>query len=275
VPVYVSNEDYRNDGSAPAAEKTERNRIYREAAQAKLSSGTVHVYILAPDGHCIDSQHVATASKVEELTDMLERTIAKLKTAEGQPLVKPCPQSVPAKRDVDALVLHVTARYLQRQGDDYVVPKVTLGERRSYSWAGYPGEDWVAFSRAEAAKFLPTGAVAAGAGWDVDKETVARVLNHFYPPTENNDIRKNVIEEQSLRATILSQKDDVIQARLDGKLKMKHPFYHKPDDRVVDATVVGFLEFESTTKQIRILQMVTKQAAYGSQAFGVAVRSMP
>jgi hypothetical protein len=275
VPVYVSNEDYNKTGSALAEEKAERNRICREAAQAKLSSGTVHVYILAPDGHCIDSQHVATASKVEELTAMLERTIAELKTAAGQPLVKPCPQSAPAKRDAGAPVLHVTARYLRRQGHDYIVPKANLGETRAGGWAGYPGEDWVALSSPEAVKFLPAGAVSAGASWDIDTEAAARVLNHFYPPTENNDIRKNVIEEQTLRAKVMSQKDGVVWARLDGKLKMKHPFYHKPDDRVVEATVVGFLEFESATRHIRSLQMVTKQAAYGSQPFGVAVRSMP
>jgi hypothetical protein len=275
VPVYVSNEDYAKNGSAPAEEKAERNRIWREAAQAKLSSGTVHVYILAPDSHCIDSQHVATASKVEELTAMLERTIAKLKTLEGQPLAKPCPQSAPAKRDADTLVLHVTARYLQRQGDDYIVPKANLGQTRAGGWAGYPGEDWVAYTRTEAAQFLPAGAVAAGAGWDIDKETAARVLNHFYPPTENNDVRTNEVAEQTLRATVLSEKDGVVRARLDGRLKMKHPFYHKPDDRAVDATLTGFLEFETGTKRIRTLQLVTNQANYGKQPFGVAVRSMP
>jgi hypothetical protein len=271
----VSNEDYAKDGSAPAEEKAERNRIYREAAKAKLSSGTVHVYILASDGHCIDSQHVATASKVEELTVMLERTISKLKTPEGQVLVKPCPQSAPGTRDANTLVLHLTARYLRRQGDDYIVPKVNLGETRAGGWAGYPGEDWISFTRAEASKFLPAGTVTPGASWDIDKETAANLLHHFYPPTENNDIRKNVIDEQTLKATVLTHQDGVIQARLDGRLKMKHPFYHKPDEQVVEATLVGFLEFEASTKTIRALQLVTDQASYGRQVFGVAVRLTP
>jgi hypothetical protein len=206
---------------------------------------------------------------------MLERTIATLKTAEGPLLVKPCTQSSLANGEADALVLHVTARYLHRQGDEYIVPKVDLGKTRSAGWAGYPGEDWITFTHAQAGKFIPAGAVATGASWEIDRETAATVLNHFYPPTENNDIRKNVIEEQTLRATVFSQKDGVTWARLDGRLKMKHPFYHKPDEQVVEATLVGFMEFATDAKRIRSLQLVTNHAKYGRHDFGVAVRSVP
>src|SRR2546421_562943 len=86
VPVYTSNEDYRGDGAAPPEERAEHRRIFREALEAKLSTGTVHAYILSPDGHAADSLHVATASKVESLIDMLDRNIKKFKTPEGRPL---------------------------------------------------------------------------------------------------------------------------------------------------------------------------------------------
>src|SRR5207253_5368469 len=89
VPVYVSNEDYRKDGPAPADERAEYQRIYREALKAKLSTGTVHAYVLTPDGHPFDSLHVAQAAKVEELRAMLEGAVARLKTPEGMPLVRP------------------------------------------------------------------------------------------------------------------------------------------------------------------------------------------
>src|SRR5215471_12283012 len=79
VPVYAVNEDYRKGGSAPAAEKAEYMRIYRAALKAKLSTGTVHVYILDPDGKPIDSRHVAKASNVYTLVDLLESTVKKLK----------------------------------------------------------------------------------------------------------------------------------------------------------------------------------------------------
>jgi len=89
VPVYAVNEDYRDGGAQPPEEKAEYNRIYKEALAAKLSAGTVHVYILSPDGHAIDSLHVATAAKTERLIDLLERTIKKLKVRQGQALVAP------------------------------------------------------------------------------------------------------------------------------------------------------------------------------------------
>src|SRR5919197_3548626 len=81
VPVYVSNEDYAEGGSAPAGEKAEKDRIYRETLKAGLSAGTVHAYVLAPDGRVLDSLHVAVAAKTDRLLAMLERAVAKLKPA--------------------------------------------------------------------------------------------------------------------------------------------------------------------------------------------------
>src|SRR5262245_26882571 len=109
VPVYISNEDYRGDGPAPAGDRKEKQRIYQESLKAKLSTGTVHAYILDPAGHPIDSQHVATATNVDKLTEMLERTVAKLKPKEGQPVAAPSPQSKAPKTAADALVLHLVS----------------------------------------------------------------------------------------------------------------------------------------------------------------------
>src|SRR5262249_23103768 len=117
VSVYVSNEDFRGEGGAPAEERKELQRIYHEALKAKLSAGTVHAYVLSPDGHAIDSRHVAQGYKIEEMTAMLEKTIARLKVAEGKPLVTPVPQSRPPKADADSLVLHLISRTVVRKGD--------------------------------------------------------------------------------------------------------------------------------------------------------------
>ena len=66
VPVYLANVDYREGGSAPPEEKAELRRIHREGHAKKLSVGTVHAYVMAPDGSLIDSMHVAEAFKVEK-----------------------------------------------------------------------------------------------------------------------------------------------------------------------------------------------------------------
>jgi hypothetical protein len=277
VPVYAINEDYRKGGRAPAAEKAEYLRIYHTALKARLSTGTVHVYILDTQAKPIDSLHVATASKVDRLLDLLERTIKNLGTPEGKPLVKASAQSTAPKTGTGDLVLHVTARYLVREGKDLVPlgKKAGLGETRHASWWALPSENWVVLKAADWGRLLPVRQVRPRSSWSLDKKVVARVLTYFYPQTENNDTAKNRIDEQELRGTVLSVKDGVVRARLDGRLKMKHPFYHKDDSNVVEATVVGLIEFEQGKKKVRSLQLATYRATYGRANFGVAVRLVP
>jgi hypothetical protein len=56
---------------------------------------------------------------------------------------------------------------------------------------------------------------------------------------------------------------------------MKHFFLPRQDDHLVEATVLGFVEYEPKTKKIRSVRLVTDKATYGKEEFGVAVRSVP
>src|SRR6266446_1735189 len=85
VPVYIANEDYFKSGTASAAEKAERQRILAAFEKAKLSAGSVQVFILN-DGQPFDALHVIHAAKVERLVALLERAIATLKPRPGPPL---------------------------------------------------------------------------------------------------------------------------------------------------------------------------------------------
>jgi hypothetical protein len=257
VPVYVVNEDYEKNGSAPPEEKAERNRIWREALQAKLPSGTVHVYVLHPsDAKVFNSMHVARAAETPRLVAMLEDAIAKLNVPEGKPVVKVVPQSAAPEAAPDALVLHLTARGFNKG-----------------SWREFPSENWMTFSRDEWAKF--TGKAEVGSSWEIDKDVAAKLLTHFYPQTENNDVSTNRIDQQSLKATVISVKNGVARARVDGSLKMKHTFYpNRDDNNFVDATVVGYVDFEPG-KRIQSLRIVTDRAIYGKEGFGVAAQSLP
>src|SRR5438445_5304369 len=225
VPVYAANEDYREGGAQPAEEKAEYNRIFKEAHAAKLTVGTVHVYILSPAGHPIDSLHVATAAKTDRLIDLLERTVEKLHIREGKPVVTPVTQSAPPRCAPDSRVLHLTSRSLDGRG----------------AWSDFPVEDWIVLARDEWETLLPRSRVQVGESWEVDKRICARMLTHFYPPTENNDVSKNRFERQSLKAKIVSLHDGVARARIEGELKMQHSFYHTEDGKTVEATVLGFI----------------------------------
>jgi hypothetical protein len=259
VPVYVSNEDFRASGTAPADEKAEYQRIYRETLNAHLSAGTVHVYLLKPDGHVLDSMHVAQAADASRLVPMLERAVETLKPPSGPPPVRPAAQSAAPKAPPGALVLHLTARALS-----------------DGSWHEFPSENWLVLDRSRWTKLLPTGTVRPGTSWEIDPEEAARLLTYFYPQTENNDVATNRIEEQSLIARIVSVQGGVARARIDGRLKMKHAFYpHREDGQMVTAQIVGGLDFTTGGRRIRSLKIVTDGATYGKVPFGVAVRSLP
>jgi hypothetical protein len=221
-----------------------------------MSAGSVHVYLLDEDGHPVGSQHVAEAAKVERLTTLLEQT----------------PQSAAPKADADALVLHLVARNVTRRGGGDVPHKSELGTTGSIGWGSYPVEDWIVLGKAESRRLHPARPAAIGTTWEPDREVMARVLRHFYPSTENNDVSTNRIDRQEVKATVVSVKDGIARARLDGFLRMKHPFYHKDDDNFVDATLLGFLDFDPTTGRVLDLQLATTEATYGRTHFGVAVR---
>ena len=272
VPVYLSNEEFAKGGCAPAEERKELQRIFKESLDAQRSTGTVHVYLLGPDGKAHNSMHVASASKIEKLVPMLEEAVAHYKLEAARTLFPPSPQARHPKAAPDALVLHLVARNLTKQGAELVPTKTKLGTTRSAGWGAYPSEDWIILSKEDSAKLLPKGAVEAGATWQLDAEQASRFLTHFYPTTENNDVKKNKIAKQELTGTVLSVKDGIVRAKLTGRLVMEHWFYHKADGNQVDARLAGYLDFEPSTGRIRALRMTTEDATYNRRPFGVVLR---
>jgi hypothetical protein len=295
IPVHADGVYYQHNVAVPPEEKAAYQRVFQdlyrvnkenqEAGKPRLSIGTVHAYVLTADGKPLDSLHVGEA-KPERVIAMLERATRTLKVPEGKPVLQPAPQSAAPKAKPDSLILHLTARYLVPKNqpgarknidDEYVPLSPQLGTERSGQWNALPSEDWIELKRADWLKLLPTGNVQAGSSWDMDKDVTIQLLTRFYPTTENNDLSKNRIDQQSLRGTILSVKNGVIRARIDGSLKMKHTFYPgREDDNRVEATLVGFLDFDLDKPRIHTLQLITDKATYGgeSRRFGVAVRSL-
>src|SRR3954469_14122747 len=149
VPVYLSNEDYAPGGPAPEAERRERDRVLREAAARGLSTGTVHVYVLDPEGHAVDSAHVAEAAKLDVLRRLLERNVARFRPEPGPPPCPPRPQAPPPGHEPGGLTLHLVARSLDGRG----------------AWGGVSPEDWFTLS-AEEPRGLTVPDPAVGTTWD-------------------------------------------------------------------------------------------------------------
>ena len=255
VPVYTSNEDTAKGGRAPEEEKALADRIYREALDRKLSAGSVHVYVVTPEGHPVDSLHVAEAAKTERLVELLERAVKSFGLTAGKPLVEPSAQSRPPAAEPGSLVIHVTAR-----------------GRKGASWDDFPSESCIVLGPREKAGILGAGESRVGASWEVEEQAASRILRHFYPQTENNDAPASRIREQSLRATVVSAENGKARARLDGRLKMRHDFYPGRDDgRIVDAVLAGYVDF-TPDGSILQLRLVTERATYGPGTVDVAAR---
>jgi hypothetical protein len=271
------------------ADLNRANEQRRKAGERRLSTGTVHAYVFAPDGRALDSRHVAHAGPASVI-EMLEGAVTTLKVAAGKPIVAPSSQSPRPDCADDALTLHLTARYLvpsnsseARQdvkGEFVPLDASRLGGERSGQWSALPSEDWYVLERQEWSRLLPNARVAVGDSWEVDLKVAETLLTRFYPTTELNDLNKNRLDERSLKLTALSVEKDRVCARIDGRLKMKHPFYPGRDDNnFVNATIIGLIEFDSAKPHIHSLQIATDGATYGVngkrlQQFGVAVRNV-
>lgn len=257
IPVYLSNEDYAGGGPAPPAERRERDRVLSESAAKGLSTGTVHVYVLDLDGHAADSAHVAEGAKLDVLTRLLRRNVERFRPEPGPPVVEPAPQASPPAHEPGGLTLHLVARSLDGRG----------------AWGGVIPEDSFTLS-ADEARGLTTEAPAVDKAWDLTPALSARLLERFYPATENNDLSKNCIEVAAIRAVVVSVAGGVARARLVGELRMGHPFYQKEDGKVVEARVLGFVDFDAGSRAVRSLLVATESATYNGGTFGVALRSV-
>src|SRR5437899_5498655 len=111
VCVYTVNEDYvGKNTTAPPEERKELHRIHQEGYKKKLSVGTVHAFVLTPDGHTFDSLHVASAAQTPRTLAMLRRAVDQFKPEPGKPVVPLAPQSAPPPSAPDAVTLHLISR---------------------------------------------------------------------------------------------------------------------------------------------------------------------
>ncbi|HEY6989040.1 MAG TPA: hypothetical protein VH369_11680, partial [Bryobacteraceae bacterium] len=250
VPVTSANEFFKGNGAAPAAEKAARSRILREFVRTKLGTGDVHVYIIAPDGSAVGGLDIGKALKTEIMISFLEATLAKLHTSQGPPVIKPRPRSVPPLVDSSSLAFHLVAR-----------------GSRTGSWRQFPSENWLVMSESEWKQLLPENA-ALHASWEVPPAISGTLYQWFYPQTEDSTrVNRSQIEQQSMRMTIVTLRDGMARARIEGSLKMKHAFYPgRNTNETVNATVLGFMDFEVAARRIQRMRLVTNKATYVNES---------
>jgi hypothetical protein len=293
VPVYVDGTYLEHNAAAAPEEKAALDAVFRSfhelnernraADKAVLSVGTVHVYLLTPDGKPLDSLHVAQAGP-KSVVEMLKRAISELKTPQGRPLIEPALQSVPPSAGRGELVLHLVTRYLvdrkqpHARGNiegPFVPLQASLGEENSGQWTAVPSEDWIVVDRSQCEKLLPKANVAIGDSWEIDQDLAKRLLVRFYPTTENNDLATNRIDRLDLKATVVSLDKGQVRARVDGSLTMKHAFYpNRDDENLVEATIIGYIDFDPAGTQVKAIRLIADPARYGTMGpFGAALET--
>jgi hypothetical protein len=150
---------------------------------------------------------------------------------------------------------------------------ISRGDART-SWGEFPAENWIVLTEQDWPKLLPMGHVNPGQTWELDRGVAAEILTYFYPQTENNDARVDRIQGHSLTGKVLTVKDGLVTARIDGFVRMLHVFYPgRKDAQPLEAEVVGVLTF--APGQPPSLQLVTTHAQHGQRPFKVAVWTVP
>jgi hypothetical protein len=215
----------------------------------------------------------------DRLAELMLQVVRQLNVvkAESTPAAKPH-SPVPRARD-GSLMLQVVARYLERKGDAYVPcdVKAVLGTKKGRNWADLPSQEWVALSRPEWTRLLPRGEVRVDSTWKPSEDVTAKLLRHFYPPTENTNLKTNHVDKLEIQARVESIERGIARARLAGRMRMRHPFYHQGDNNFVEADLVGYVGIKTDTLEIKSFCLVTENGRYGGdvnamQHFGVAVR---
>src|SRR5262249_5932784 len=141
VPVYISNQDYTASGTAPEEEKVEVYRLRRAAAEAKIPDHHNQVWILNPQGHPLGTMETCHAAISKQLIEYLESYLPEPRYEGRPPLIKPMTQSRRPQTAPDAVVLHLTGRYLERKDDEYVPEQMVFGRSENYHGRGIPAEN--------------------------------------------------------------------------------------------------------------------------------------
>jgi RNA polymerase sigma factor (sigma-70 family) len=259
VPVLAAAEDYVQGGQR-AEEGGEMQQIYHAARGAKLPASDECIYLLSSDGNVREVIAIKEIkSNAQALLNRLDAFVARHQPREGAPVVPAAPLSVPPSAPPEGLVLHLVARVDHRK-----------------PWGEFPAENWLVLSPEEVEQLLAGAGTQPGDSWIINPVLSGQILTHFYPQTENNDVSKNRLDVQELRATVVATNGEIVRARLDGKLRMKHRFYsNREDDSFVDATLVGAIDFEPASRRVRAVRLMTEHATYGRYTFQVVLRSHP
>ena len=244
VPVQLSTDRYLKDQATPAEERMLLRDIWKDATQKELPHGTVHVYLVLPDGTVHDAMHVRDAAQTDRLLKFLRRSLGQLKTAGGKKLVEePIARRIPRANAADSLIVHIAAEYTDQPGT--------------------VGEDWVILEKNEWQCFVP--AAETREGWNIDEHVARKLLLNLYPFSQDWDVSHNEFSKCELQAQVISRDEEETLVSVRGRLQMSHNRYTNQKPELVDAEIVGTIAIKQN--ELPTFKLTTGQATYGGRPF--------
>jgi hypothetical protein len=236
-------------------------RIWVDFQRKKMETGTVRIYILDPDGAAIGTPEVIGRPQPyagDTLRVFLGQIVSQFHIEPGPALTQVHPQSLP-RADPLSTVFHLVAR-----------------GSNTGSWREFPAENWIVLDHTESNTLLPPGEAKLNTSWVAPPEVANKLLSWFYPQTEDTSRtnRSRIIREM-LRMTVVTLEGGMARARIEGSLRMVHSFYPGRDSgEVVEAKLLGFMDFSPAERRIQRLRLVTENATYKDEWFDAALRSV-
>lgn len=241
VPIFVSNEDYRDGRRGDHEDRL--LRTIRKKAQAKgLSGGAVQVYLLSSVGEVIDVMHVARASQLRELMPWLRKVTKAESVVPGKALIAPKSTLQMPSISTKEVALHFRAQYIDRE-------TATV-------------DDWVVLKKEEWEQFLqPPGATDAKQ-WALGEDLSTRILMRFYPYAADWSLDVEGVESAEIRVRRMNKQATLALEGTIRRLQNRYPG-HSPQQ--VNLDVVGIVEpMDSGPPKIT---MTTFRAKYGRRRF--------
>jgi hypothetical protein len=247
-------------GTAPAHHEDDRaNREYR--AFTPPGPDPFFVVIVSPAGHPVGFLRTDDMAPGGGVQDRLERSLRSeiarldLKPGEAMPTMRPAHASQQGE-----IVLHVAARYT---GD--VIIRGAQGEPlddKIDEFRVVPQEARAHLSALFTRPLFPPDGAAVGATWEVPNAVMDPVYHWIYPPTEYSAPELTLPVSRTTRAELVALDGERARVRLDGSLKLKHPWWNRDEEKYVETRLVGFVDLDLRARSVRDFRMATVDAVY-------------
>jgi hypothetical protein len=274
--VPVANDDLK----LPQRSKAWFNRLKPQMMAKYSFAFGPSAWIIAPDGkplNCIDVKTLQHNS--DEAMKVMTSVVADMKLKPGPTLARHVPDEFKSRK-ADDVALHVTTRFLLDSQMNTLDPRVAVSlqlpqippvpapmidVREMFNIRiRSPIDEWLMMGAQQAGQLLPPRGLAAGGTYNVPASAAAIIYRHLCPPTFNAHLAGAVLDSNLVGTVVQAGDETVVQ--LDGAYACEHRLWGASDANIAEGTVVGYLHFDSATRQITRLGLTTDPGVYGDRS---------